>query len=181
VRRRLFNFAAAVSLMLCVATVVLWATSMFVGVGFEWWPASAQWKVMCSCSGGEMAFLRGDAVQNTPPGLLRGFAQPPRPPSDVLGPTFYRFRFAGFALWSSGDESGPRMWTPGSGMNVAHWPCWAPCLATAVLPACRAGAWWRRRGRAASRSCCPACGYDCRATPERCPECGTEVRAELAR
>ena len=31
-RRRLFNLAAAVSLVLCVATTTLWITSFFVGM-----------------------------------------------------------------------------------------------------------------------------------------------------
>jgi hypothetical protein len=35
------------------------------------------------------------------------------------------------------------------------------------------------RRRHATRGCCPACGYDLRATPGRCPECGTAAPAGL--
>jgi hypothetical protein len=63
-------------------------------------------------------------------------------------------------------------------------PRWLMVAATGLLPVlwltsvylnrleCR-----RRATIAAGR--CPACGYDCRATPERCPECGNAVVARM--
>jgi hypothetical protein len=58
------------------------------------------------------------------------------------------------------------------------WPCWAVVLSSAVLPAIACVALIRRRRRHA-QGCCPTCGYDLRATPDRCPECGT-TPAEVA-
>lgn len=59
-----------------------------------------------------------------------------------------------------------------------YWfPYWPFCLLTSLLPAfslARAGLSQRRRWRVL-RGCCPICGYDLRATPDRCPECGIRM------
>jgi hypothetical protein len=58
-----------------------------------------------------------------------------------------------------------------TGFELPHWALVGVAL---VVPARRAFFWHRRRRRYAV-GLCPACGYDCRATPDRCPECGRET------
>ena len=63
-------------------------------------------------------------------------------------------------------------------------PYWAVTLAFGLLPAgwLAAGLWRRFRRRSRRRvGCCPACGYDLRATPDRCPECGAAAATPAAR
>ena len=55
---------------------------------------------------------------------------------------------------------------------------WLMLLSTAWLAVDYPLRVWQRynariRSERAKRGCCPACGYDLRATPGRCPECGT--------
>ena len=49
-------------------------------------------------------------------------------------------------------------------------PHWFVVLAFTALPAYRLARRMRRRPQPGH---CPTCGYDLRATPDRCPECGT--------
>ena len=68
--------------------------------------------------------------------------------------------------------------TPSRGMPSADvtgiiLPYWLPLVIGAAGPT-----WWlrgsrrRRAERRIARGCCPKCGYDLRASPQRCPECG---------
>jgi hypothetical protein len=65
--------------------------------------------------------------------------------------------------------------------SLRYWcvPMYVPMVGTALLPL----VWLCRRAHRRSRAgCCPRCGYDLRATPDRCPECGAvpEQAAEAA-
>jgi hypothetical protein len=48
-------------------------------------------------------------------------------------------------------------------------------VVSAILPAGWVWGFVRGRQRARRAGCCPGCGYDLRASPERCPECGRVV------
>ncbi len=85
------------------------------------------------------------------------------------GRTFGTWEFAGVGWYTVRDRNGGRTAT-----GVA--PFWLLTAVTAALPM----VWTTRRLRARrawTAGCCPSCGYDLRASPERCPECGTIASA----
>jgi hypothetical protein len=181
VRRRLFNLAAAVSLVLCVATAVLWVRSYWVFDALTHGSAtmgpftrddraiwSANGRIRCLRS--TMRVVRGIASIGGDPLGWHRVARPMTPGDPVAmaggpgGPAVLGFAF------------GRR--TSSSGAVVADdvavlFPHAAPALAFVTLPACWALV--RRREARAGAGCCRTCGYDLRATPGRCPECGTIV------
>jgi hypothetical protein len=155
--RRLFTLVSAVSLLLCVATCVLWVRASWteddfdlggIGGDADWWASS---------SGGELALIRqaGDDFGEPLPGV----------------------RLPGFCYLASASATGSHRQYAAS--------YWVLASLFGVVPA--AWAWRVRRGRIRRRNAlaglCPTCGYDLRASPGRCPECGaavTEVRERAA-
>jgi hypothetical protein len=152
-KRTLLNLATAVSLIVLVATVVFWVRSYTNS------PSMADSDIINLNStdprywilfrNGGMALCR--QVGRDWSIELRKF--------DFLGIHFGGGRGKDRLLW-----------------NLVI-PLWMVALGAAALPAYRGMLWRRERAeRRRERSgCCPNCGYDLRASPERCPECGAIV------
>jgi hypothetical protein len=156
-KRRLFNLAAAVSLVMMLAVVVLWVRSyrkLDAGDqdGFTVIGPDSVWSVV-SVSGGA-AVLRI------------------RDHSDAKASSF---EWMGIRYTRNRSKSGGEL------LSIAA-RYWQLCLLAAVVPlifvACRLHE--RRELRRRHIGHCPHCGYDLRATPDRCPECGTSVAAKPA-
>jgi hypothetical protein len=162
VTRRLLNLLTAVSLLLCVATCVLWVRGHFVIDSFQWPASDRRWIGVASDGGGVyVIYTVTEAGWGTT--LRHGYhAWPARGGSANATPA--RWSFAGF------EVRHPTM------SHVSGGSIRMPYVAIVVLTAGASAAargWvvFHRRRRAADRHC-SACGYDLRATPERCPECG---------
>jgi hypothetical protein len=186
VRRRLFNLAAAVSLVLCVASTALWVRSY---VAKEWLmyrktePAHRRYREITFISGPGQLFIQNSRFDFIADGMAEKMREGEGHPDGFLylrQPAESRWgRFAngsdhthahgalGFLFHSRVYEEGSDTWT----VERAMIPYWFVTTTTAVLPI----TWWRHYRRQCIRvreHRCLTCGYDLRATPERCPECG---------
>jgi hypothetical protein len=191
--RHLFTLCSAVSLLLCVAVCAVWVRSHGVGQRLRWEEtvdeAAREQAVELEMTAGRFAArwtYHADPDVSPPRG---GFTLTTRP---VVTTTTrpVQSRSMGFqataATWNTVEE---RDWS-GGGLafawldtrraddlkrrkRSATFEARAGYLVgfTLLLPMVWAIA-RARRARRHRQGCCPACGYDLRATPERCPECG---------
>ena len=182
-KRRLFNLATTLSLLLCAAVVALWVRSywrfdhLWVGTGRHY----GLFHVFFITEAGQLraGTCRERFLDPADPDPRRGRRLVWRHGSDPAAGGFPPGRFLGLLAFGLDTQAGTlnSMGTPGAmarfTFEVASLPLWLPALAFA-LPAALRAASWRRRTRAAraGRGLCPSCGYDLRATPGRCPECG---------
>ena len=161
--RRLFTIASAVSLLLCVATVVLWVRS----------------------------YLVEDVVLWTSNGVDRGFYSVTgktifirRATSVAIEPSFHHFSHPDPSpfLWRRGMLYGPylgmafsRTVRPELAVQLPHWLF---TMAFTFLPASWLVAYSRRLH--GSHGLCHHCGYSLTGnTSGVCPECGTAVAGKV--
>lgn len=152
-RRRIFNWAALISLFVFLAACALWMRSYWAyDVLNSPLPGKADIRIFVLTSHGSVGI--GMAKFN-----LGGIYTSGR--QNVL--TFVQHRFAGFA-WETTDLE--------SDIFV---PIWFVSMATAILPLLRI---FRRHK--VIEGMCRTCGYDLRASSDRCPECGSAIPSKAA-
>jgi hypothetical protein len=174
--RILLNAATAVSLLLCVATVVLWVRSYvaFDLITLQIGGRSAQvWtpRGRLNVEWASRPYFRPRWMTQAPVGAVSvwEFLRPEHSvQTDVSGKP-HRYAWLGFIFSPTYEQPASRD-QPACWFTTLGVPCYALLAITAVLPARRG--WHALRQRSRLPGLCPACGYDLRATPERCPECG---------
>jgi len=164
-RRRLFTFASAVSLVLCAATAALWVRGYWAwdevavrGSGGDLYSASAsEGRVL-------LMVVKNFASLHGTPARMSHRSMPPMS-SWHNGPGVQIAGFGVFRHTHSEIRSGRSI---GITFEAVMIPCYALVIATAATPL-----HWLRHRRVRKGHYCIECGYDLRATPDRCPECGT--------
>ena len=189
----LLNLLSALSLLLCVAVVVLWLRSYRQVDSLAYQSP----RVELVDRQGIITFMAGHLLiswdtweyavspGNNPPPRDTGFSYDG---SGNFGPgeaawhvelmgrwqmigTYVRWRRWGFHFaLSEYDDSNPGQAGVYRTAKI-HIPLWFLTLLFAAAPSYWIVRWYRSCRRN-SRGLCMACGYDLRATPDRCPECG---------
>ena len=143
---------------ICAAMLVLLVLAGAVWVLWVWKP-EVTWGRDASLRYNKLSFKDGYIEFRT----RRRVPRYPSPPASA----HWGAMGIGHARWNQ-EISGAGIYRH---TNVHVSVAW-PLLLVVSLLAWRGGRAWMARSRTAA-GCCPSCGYDLRATPERCPECGT--------
>jgi hypothetical protein len=171
--RVLLDVLTALSLLMCIAAVVLWPRSFVVNDVWQWVRAESAQEVgvawahsdagAVSLGMSEMTLFAGEG-ESSYADRVRALGAWQRLPREDAGD--WRDNLIPRA---DGERTGggrARTFTT----RRLRLPFGLIMIASVVLPITRLAA--RRRRQRAANGHCPACGYDLRASPGRCPECG---------
>ncbi|HEX2971639.1 MAG TPA: hypothetical protein VHP11_04870 [Tepidisphaeraceae bacterium] len=194
-KRWSFNIAAATSLVLCVAAVVMWVRSCTLSDYLthasvpDSWQLASQFRRDCWYNTGPSGGVAIGMEFSSSYGIFHLFFGHTMAPPQTLPSGFPR----GWTLYSTPT---PPTWKPPSdywrhlGFSIRHWhqdgsggvlqrnwfigiPQGCIVLLSSLPPAVWILRYWRRQPK--QLGLCPACGYDLRASRDRCPECGTSI------
>jgi hypothetical protein len=164
---RLLNVMAAISLVLCVATISAWvlSTQRADVIGAE-----ADHSFIAAQSQGSILFGTGCLLDDNTSLHHRIEARLP-----IWNFAWgYVYGDMGDFIWLHGGFGFAREYY--ETINAQNWclvfPHWSMVILTAILPSILVYRLWRGKHKLI-RGFCFACGYDLRATPDRCPECGS--------
>jgi hypothetical protein len=187
--RKMFDWAAALSLAICILALVLGVRSFWRADAFvmEW---AKKWEISSN-----LGILEFSVLTQYPAKVLSPMKYVPIGPRQAVSPVIRFQHYASSphpfirAYWYrilNGRQGEFAQTSFGLGNNtpaktgierigpLLGIPAWAIVLIAALLPCI-----WMMRTRKRrlakmrlSRSLCVHCGYDLRATPDRCPQCG---------
>jgi hypothetical protein len=181
-RRHLFASVSALSLVLCVASCVLWARSRtsFDEFTLITWDAGSRWYSQRGFRWDEGEFVGWYTAGTLAEGKTWAGLHLPSPGWKhvvSLNPYVHERWWAVWMDWPGrGLGAGQKKWDRRA---AGVFQIWSASLLTAVLPITWVVGRIARR-RADRHGLCRRCDYDLRATSDRCPECGTVPGAKSA-
>jgi len=168
----MFNLLTALSLVLLVATAVMWVRSYWISDSWEWvshyrtrFIAISGGRVLLQVNHGASAAQEFMAVDHY------SYVKQANETAGVGRP----WRYGGFWIenLSFAPSAARSAWLPYTDYVV---PLYAVVLVSLILPGMAVRRVLRERKRKRV-GLCPTCGYDLRASPQRCPECGAIASA----
>ena len=176
--RRVSTMLVVVSLLICIATTIIWRRSSLATEDFEYaryvqpdGERLAYVRYGVYPHDDSLDFVHSVMLRRANDGIPTGLQHHRRL---YVNESYYehiikpRNSVAGIA-WGRVHDRNSSTDFFGQGIRV---PFWLLMAISIILPARFTFLRLRRRVRR-KKSCCTSCGYDLRATPHQCPECGT--------